>query len=105
MYKYLQWLKKYYVKSLQGAGEGVGAVENKSSLFQEWVFDLQIGNRKKKTKLKSFISIVNRLKKGFFSGKNFAFKNSGALKFWLLLVKYTYTWIRVGSILLVFIRQ
>lgn len=48
MYKYLQLLKKYYVKSLRGAGEGVGAVENKSSLFQERVFDLQIGNKKKK---------------------------------------------------------
>lgn len=74
MYKYLQWLKKYYVKSLQGAGEGVGAVENKSSLFQEWVFDLQTGNRKKKNKFKSFISIVNRLKKGFFLEKTLLLK-------------------------------
>lgn len=73
MYKYLQLLKKYYVKSLRGAGEGVGAVENKSSLFQERVFDLQIGN-KKKNKFKRFISIVNRLEKGVFLDKTLPLK-------------------------------
>lgn len=74
MYKYLQLLKKYYVKSLRGAGEGVGAVENKSSLFQERVFDLQIGNKKKKNKFKRFISIVNRLEKGVFLDKTLPLK-------------------------------
>lgn len=74
MYKYLQLLKKYYVKSLRGAGEGVGAVENKSSLFQERVFDLQIGNKKKKNKFKRFISIVNRLEKSIFLDKTLPLK-------------------------------
>lgn len=67
MYKYLQLLKKYYVKSLRGAGEGVGAVENKSSLFQERVFDLQIGN-KKKNQIQEVHKYCKQIRKGCFSG-------------------------------------
>lgn len=67
MYKYLQLLKKYYVKSLRGAGEGVGAVENKSSLFQERVFDLQIGNKKKK-QIQEVHKYCKQIRKEYFSG-------------------------------------